>query len=180
MLRVRKKTTGVIETKFESGGLNFRMVDVGGQRNERKKWIHCFEFVTAVIFVVSLSEYDMVLEEAEDVNRMHESLNLFADIINNRWFINTSIILFLNKKDLFEKKITHTDLNVCFPDYKGGKNYDSAVKYIEKQFLKRNRAEGTRFVYTHVTCATDTENVRVVFNAMQEIFLTGYIQDAGF
>jgi guanine nucleotide-binding protein G(i) subunit alpha len=42
------------------------MFDVGGQRSERKKWIHCFENVTSIIFCVALSEYDQVLLEASD------------------------------------------------------------------------------------------------------------------
>lgn len=58
------------------------------------------------------------LEDDESVNRMHESLTLFGEIINNQWFQNTSIILFLNKKDLFEVKIKKVDLRVCFPEYK--------------------------------------------------------------
>ena len=41
------------------------MFDVGGQRSERKKWIHCFEDVTAIIFCVAMSEYDQVLHEDE-------------------------------------------------------------------------------------------------------------------
>ena len=44
-----------------------RMVDVGGQRSERKKWIHCFEGVTAIVFCVSLSAYDLVLAEDEEM-----------------------------------------------------------------------------------------------------------------
>ena len=47
----------------------FRMFDVGGQRSERKKWIHCFEGVTAIIFCVALSGYDLVLAEDEEMNR---------------------------------------------------------------------------------------------------------------
>ncbi len=90
--------------------LNFRVFDVGGQRSERKKWIHCFEDVTAIIFIVALSEYDQVLVEDETTNRMHESLRLFDSICNNKWFVNTSIILFLNKKDLFEEKILRSGL----------------------------------------------------------------------
>ena len=43
------------------------MVDVGGQRSERKKWIHCFEGVTAIIFCVAMSEYDLVLAEDEEM-----------------------------------------------------------------------------------------------------------------
>ena len=79
--------------------------DVGGQRNERKKWIHCFENVTAVIFVAALSEYDQVLYEDETTNRMTEALNLFDEICNSRWFRETSMILFLNKRDLFQAKV---------------------------------------------------------------------------
>lgn len=43
------------------------MFDVGGQRSERKKWIHCFEGVTAIIFCVALSDYDLVLAEDEEM-----------------------------------------------------------------------------------------------------------------
>lgn len=56
------------------------MFDVGGQRNERKKWIHCFENVTAVLFVAALSEYNQVLYEDETQNRLVESLQLFDEV----------------------------------------------------------------------------------------------------
>ena len=81
------------------------MFDVGGQRNERKKWIHCFEGVTAVLFVAAISAYDQVLYEDENTNRMVEALNLFSEICNSNWFRDTAMILFLNKRDLFMEKI---------------------------------------------------------------------------
>jgi len=52
-------------------------------------------------------------------NRMQESLKLFDSICNNKWFTDTSIILFLNKKDLFEEKIRKSPLTVCFQEYTG-------------------------------------------------------------
>ena len=128
VLRTRVKTTGIIETQFSYKGLHFKMFDVGGQRSERKKWIHCFEGVTAIIFCVALSGYDLVLAEDEEMNRMMESMKLFDSICNNKWFVETSIILFLNKKDLFEQKIKYSPLSVCFPEFKG-KNWVNFEKF---------------------------------------------------
>lgn len=67
VLRSRVKTTGITETTFLIGELTYRMFDVGGQRSERKKWIHCFENVTAIVFLVAISEYDQLLLEDETV-----------------------------------------------------------------------------------------------------------------
>lgn len=52
-------------------------------------------------------------------NRMHESLKLFDSICSNKWFKDTSIIIFLNKSDLFKKKIVKSPLSICFPKYSG-------------------------------------------------------------
>jgi guanine nucleotide-binding protein G(i) subunit alpha len=67
VLRTRVKTTGIVETNFLYKNLNIKLVDVGGQRSERKKWIHCFEGVTAIIFCVAMSEYDLVLSEDDEM-----------------------------------------------------------------------------------------------------------------
>jgi guanine nucleotide-binding protein subunit alpha len=83
VLRARQKSTGITETRFNVGQLSYvcfflggespadvwfriHMFDVGGQRSERKKWIHCFESVTSIIFCTALSEYDQVLLEAKN------------------------------------------------------------------------------------------------------------------
>jgi len=180
VLRARAKTTGITETEFDIDHNHFRMVDVGGQRSERKKWIHCFQEVTAVIFCVALSEYDLKLHEDETVNRMHESIKLFDEICNSRWFTNTSIILFLNKSDIFKEKISVTDLNVCFADYEGGLNYEKATKYIQEKFVSLNRDTTGKRVYPHVTCATDTQNIRFVFSVVKDIIVNQGIDSSGF
>ena len=164
ILRVRVKTTGITETRFLSSGgsagnLQFKLFDVGGQRNERKKWIHCFEEVTAVLFVVSLSEYDQVLYEDETQNRMVEALVLFEEICNLNWFEKSSMIIFFNKADIFREKISRVDLSVCFPEYKGGLNYENATKFIADLFVARNR-NTAKMVYFHFTTATNTENIK--------------------
>lgn len=66
VLRARLRTTGITETVFDLGSLQYRMFDVGGQRSERKKWIHCFENVNALMFLVAISGYDQCLAEDKD------------------------------------------------------------------------------------------------------------------
>ncbi|KAJ3055514.1 Guanine nucleotide-binding protein alpha-2 subunit [Rhizophlyctis rosea] len=140
ILRARVKTTGIAETRFTMGQLQIHMFDVGGQRSERRKWIHCFEAVTSIIFCVALSEYDQVLLEESTQNRMAESLTLFESVINSRWFLRTSIILFLNKIDLFKDKLIKNPLENYYPEYKGGPDWNKAAKFILWRFTQKNRA----------------------------------------
>uniref|UniRef100_A0AA85JZP7 Guanine nucleotide-binding protein G(I) subunit alpha n=1 Tax=Trichobilharzia regenti TaxID=157069 RepID=A0AA85JZP7_TRIRE len=165
VLRTRVKTTGIQETQFSYRKIEFRLVDVGGQRSERKKWIHCFQDVTAIIFVVALSEYDLGLAEDQTTNRMIESMKLFDSICNNSWFIETSMLLFLNKRDLFQQKISTSPLTICFPEYTGLNNYEEASLFIQLKFEALNR-QTTKEIYTHFTCATDTTNIQFVFDAV--------------
>jgi hypothetical protein len=97
ILQARLRTSGIVERMFRIQGVDFKFLDVGGQRNERRKWIHCFDGVTAMIFVAAVSEYDQVLYEDEKKNRLTESMEVFENVSNNRYFTKTTMILFLNK-----------------------------------------------------------------------------------
>lgn len=177
ILRARIKTTGIYETRFEMDKLKIHMYDVGGQRSERKKWIHCFENVTVIIFCVALSEYDQVLLEEKSQNRMAESLVLFDSVINSRWFTRTSVVLFLNKIDVFTEKLPHSPLENYFPDYEGGNDVQKAAKYILWRFTQANRAKLQ--LYAHLTQATDTSNIRFVMGAVKETILQNSLRDSG-
>ncbi|ODV63830.1 guanine nucleotide-binding protein subunit alpha [Ascoidea rubescens DSM 1968] len=177
VLRTRKKTSGIFETKFQMGNLNIHMYDVGGQRSERKKWIHCFDNVSLIIFCVALSEYDQVLLEEDSQNRLEESLNLFDSVVNSRWFARTSIVLFLNKIDVFAEKLPQSPLENYFPDYAGGPDINKAVKYIYWRFCQVNRSELE--IRPHITQATDTNNIKVVFAAVRETILENSLKDTG-
>jgi len=179
VLRSRVKTTGITETTFRIGELIYKMFDVGGQRSERKKWIHCFENVTAIIFMVAISEYDQVLVEDETVNRMNEALTLFDSICNSKWFVKTSIILFLNKIDLFKDKLPRSPLNKYFPDFTGDNaDYDQASQYFLNRFNALNQSD-TKQVYTHFTCATDTTQIKFVMAAVNDIIIQTNLRDVG-
>lgn len=171
VLRVRVPTTGIIEYPFDLENIIFRMVDVGGQRSERRKWIHCFENVTSIMFLVALSEYDQVLVESDNENRMEESKALFRTIITYPWFQNSSVILFLNKKDLLEDKILHSHLVDYFPEFDGPqRDAQAAREFILKMFVDLN-PDSDKIIYSHFTCATDTENIRFVFAAVKDTIL---------
>ncbi|KAL7299819.1 hypothetical protein TKK_0007561 [Trichogramma kaykai] len=179
VLKTRIKTTGIVETRFSFKGLQFKMFDVGGQRSERKKWIHCFEDVTAIIFCVALSEYDLVLAEDEEMNRMIESMKLFESICNSKWFVDTSIILFLNKKDIFEEKITRSPLKICFPEYNGPNTFEACASYIQMKFEDLNNRKEQKQIYSHFTCATDTSNIQFVFDAVTDVIIQNNLSSCG-
>ncbi|XP_062854706.1 guanine nucleotide-binding protein subunit alpha-14 [Trichomycterus rosablanca] len=177
ILRVRVPTTGIIEYPFDLENVIFRMVDVGGQRSERRKWIHCFENVTSIIFLVALSEYDQVLVECDNENRMDESKALFKTIITYPWFQQSSIILFLNKTDVLKEKITYSHLGNYFPEYTGPQGDPKpAQEFILKMYLDQNE-DKEKTLYSHFTCATDTENIRLIFAAVKDTIVKGNLKD---
>lgn len=157
ILRCRIWTYGIFETKFtvkqKSGtDVNFHLFDIGGQRDQRRKWIQCFNDVTAIIFVVACSSYNMLLREDQNQNRLTEALDLFFQIWNNRWLKEISCILFLNKQDLLKEKIEldqeKTNLETYFPDFAGYLRMN-APDYFDgpDYYLDENDPEGEHPIY---------------------------------
>ncbi|XP_075032904.1 guanine nucleotide-binding protein G(s) subunit alpha isoform X3 [Mixophyes fleayi] len=186
LLRCRVLTSGIFETKFQVDKVNFHMFDVGGQRDERRKWIQCFNDVTAIIFVVASSSYNMVIREDNQTNRLQEALNLFKSIWNNRWLRTISVILFLNKQDLLAEKVLagKSKIEDYFPEFARYTTPDDAIPeagedprvtrakyFIRDEFLRISTAsgDGRHYCYPHFTCAVDTENIRRVFNDCRDI-----------
>ena len=195
ILRARVLTSGIFETKFRVDKVKFHMFDVGGQRDERRKWIQCFNDVTAIIFVAASSSFNMVLREDNTQNRLREALDLFRSIWNNRWLRTISVILFLNKQDLLEEKITSgkSKLEDYFPEFVhytvpqdvlheieqqgANREFTRAKYFIRDNFLQISQHTGqgdskqhnAHHCYPHFTCAVDTENIRRVFNDCRDI-----------
>ena len=179
ILRSRVKSTGITEAAFPmAGGLSCKMFDVGGQRSERKKWIHCFENVNLVFFVVSISEFNQVLYEDGTTNRIEEAQILFESVSNSRWFSNSSILLFLNKIDLLEDKLKTDRVENFFPDYRGPNELAPVCEYWKTRFRSLYR-HSFRTLIVHTTCATDTKMMRVIFAAIENNILETTIAEAG-
>ena len=79
------------------------------------------------------------------------------------------MVLFLNKIDVFSQKLAYSPLENYFPDYSGGADLNKAVKYILYRFQQVNRS-GLK-IYPHVTCATDTSNIKLVMGAVKATIL---------
>jgi len=176
ILRCRLRTTGITQTVFKINDLEYRVVDVGGQRTERKKWIHCFDDVNAIIFLVAISGYDQTLWEDNKTNQMYEALLLFDSISNSKWFCNTPIILFLNKIDLFRKKIKYSPVSHYFPDFTGNnENFEETSLYFKNRFesLRRNKKQ---HIYSHFTFATDTTSMRKIMNTITSGIITSNLK----
>ncbi|XP_006749111.2 guanine nucleotide-binding protein G(olf) subunit alpha, partial [Leptonychotes weddellii] len=186
LLRCRVLTSGIFETRFQVDKVNFHMFDVGGQRDERRKWIQCFNDVTAIIYVAACSSYNMVIREDNNTNRLRESLDLFESIWNNRWLRTISIILFLNKQDMLAEKVLagKSKIEDYFPEYANYTVPEDATPdagedpkvtrakfFIRDLFLRISTAtgDGKHYCYPHFTCAVDTENIRRVFNDCRDI-----------
>lgn len=94
----------------------FSMFDVGGQRDERRKWIQCFNDVTAIIFVTACSSYNLVLREDPSQNRLKESLVLFHSIWNNRYKLTVKLVngCILKRKYSFIQIITSAKITLLF------------------------------------------------------------------
>jgi guanine nucleotide-binding protein subunit alpha-12 len=170
-LHARKATKGIVEHEFDIKGIPFKMVDVGGQRSQRAKWFQCFEEVTSILFLVSSSAFDQVLMEDRTTNRLVESCNIFETIVNNKFFSNVSIILFLNKTDLLEKKVHTTNIKDFFPNFQGHPHKLSDVQQFILQMFDSKRRERSKALFHHFTTAIDTENIKFVFHAVKDTIL---------
>jgi len=180
ILLARIPTTGMRDRKFTIKGSVFNIFDVGGQRSERNKWIHCFDTVHGILFVASLACYDQNLYEENELNAMSEALELFNIVANSRYFGHASMILFLNKSDLFEVKIKTRPLTICFPEYEGGNTFQETVEYISQKFKDQiSSKRDTKSIYSHVTCATDQNNVKKVFDDVQHAVVTNALRHNG-
>ncbi|KAG4953710.1 hypothetical protein JHK87_039304 [Glycine soja] len=176
VLYARVRTSGVVEIQFspvgesKKSGEVYRLFDVGGQRNERRKWIHLFEGVSAVIFCAAISEYDQTLFEDENRNRMTETKELFE------WIL---------KQPCFE-----VPLNVCewFKDYQpvstGKQEIEHAYEFVKKKFEESyfqstapDRVDRVFKIYR--TTALDQKVVKKTFKLVDETLRRRNLFEAG-
>jgi len=180
IIRAKLKTSGIIEIGFSVNNINFSVVDVGGQRSERRKWIHAFDHVAGVIFLVALDEYNKTLEEDRTVNRMDESIMLLKEVSTSVHMADKIFMLFLNKSDVFREKIKTFPLSRYCRDVPPdvGSDFDKSVEYMTKKYSAG--FAGTSPMHTFVTFAIDTKNCQRIFDTVLDIVINASLKEAGF
>jgi signal recognition particle receptor subunit beta len=192
MLCTRTKTTGVVEKLIKvNDDLHIKLVDVGGQRNERRKWFSLFDQCTLVIFLCAASDFNKLLYEGmslslsplllfctfihstthintidDETNRMIENLNLFKETVNNRWFKDKPFVVLYNKMDVFKEKIeAGQKITDAFPDYDGPHEPRACIEYIKKKYQEQRETKAP--IYAYETMATDTDETKLVWESVK-------------
>eukprot|EP01112_Ceratiomyxa_fruticulosa_P008741 TRINITY_DN2262_c0_g1_i2.p1 TRINITY_DN2262_c0_g1~~TRINITY_DN2262_c0_g1_i2.p1 ORF type:complete len:357 (-),score=61.70 TRINITY_DN2262_c0_g1_i2:55-1125(-) len=154
VLHSKKTTLGIVETIFDEGNVNFKIVELGGKCSGKRKLMGHFQEVVSVVFCVELSSYDVFLENSNGrENQMRESIDLFKEICEDKFLSEVPIILVFTKTDIFRRKIRDIDLSVCFPEYQSGRDPDLAADFIQDKFFAHNK--GTRKIHPLYFCATE-------------------------
>lgn len=111
-------------------------------------------------------------------NRLEESKNIFDTIVNNQIFKDVSIILFLNKTDLLAEKLKSGETNIrwFFPDFAGNERSLIDVQDFLIEYFRNAKRDPRKALFHHFTTAVDTENIKVVFNAVKDTILRRNLQ----
>ncbi|KAI8901307.1 G-protein alpha subunit-domain-containing protein, partial [Globomyces pollinis-pini] len=170
ILMQRTVTQTISETTFIANNTKVHFFDVSGLKHHRKQWIPYFQDILMIIFLVDVSAYDKTMAENPDMNRMVDAIHLFDEIVNHKLLKSVSISLFLNKKDLFEKKVKKVPISQFFPDYQGEpENVKMVGKFFEEKFLKCNTSETKKDEQaTFVEKLSTTERSKAIDSYLKE------------
>jgi guanine nucleotide-binding protein subunit alpha len=173
ILYAKSRTIGIVETVFELENHTYRMIDVGGQRSERRKWIKAFDGVGAVLFVAAISAYDVFVPEDPNQSQVDEALMLFKEISNLPIFKSAALILFLNKIDLLSEKLESgmSPIGRYYPDFTGEPGDVAAGQAFFEEKFKRLFRDKDKALYIHFTNATDTAFLNKTMDSVQLMIL---------
>jgi len=182
IINARRVTQEVLNYQYQDKDMEIEIIDVGGGIGERQQMIEVFLMqgnLHGIIYIVAVDEYDVyTLNEAgEQQNRIRESLQLFGQIMTHPWHIRTAFLIFLNKQDIFQRKLETTNIVDHFPEFQGFQNDVNDGRTFFRS-LFRDSANG-RDTYFHDTQATDENNIQTVFRAIRSHILTQRLIELG-
>ncbi|KAI0487063.1 G-protein alpha subunit-domain-containing protein [Xylaria cf. heliscus] len=116
LLRTQVTTTGIHQVTLNYEGSQFCIYDFGGERSERKKWIHAFQDVSTVVYPVDTTGFGKSLREDANGDRMFEQFMVFESIANSYWFARSSFIIVLTKIDALVQYLKEEDVDTFLKD----------------------------------------------------------------
>lgn len=183
MLRMRLVTTGMKEETFSVKGTYKQLVliDVGGQRSERRKWIRWFSSVDAVLFIAAINDFDQNTEELSESNRFQEAVAVWNEVTSLDTFKDMSFVLFLNKCDLLAEKLNRVNFTEHFPEFIGDPvdvDFKEEVLEFFRGIFEGAKGNDAPF-FVHNTTATDTQLIAKVLKDVISSLLQGNITGKG-
>lgn len=187
ILHSRVRTVGVTESLFRADRtLIYRIFDVGGSRSQRTAWAPFLDDVESIIFLAPLSAFDQPLTEEPGTNRLADTFALFNQIVSNPLLAHASMILFLNKIDLLEKKLRQgVKLARYWPEYDGDNDFEAVWRWFRAKFrdsLRRAEHEAglaKRRLYVHTTVATSTKQIKAILMSVKDSILRENLRVTG-
>lgn len=180
LLRIRVRTVGFDEATFTYKKTGFHVLDLGGQRSERRDWQDALHVASTILFVSSLCEWDQKLREDFSQSRFHETLHIFQSLMDDPATLKKGIIVFLNKRDLFQSKMEDPERRAnftrFFPEYKGVLSVEPCLNFLKGKFIdiahRLNRCNLT----IHTIVAIETDNIQVAWRDIRNQTIADVVQ----
>eukprot|EP00095_Tigriopus_kingsejongensis_P006263 snap_masked-scaffold136_size321413-processed-gene-2.4 protein:Tk06263 transcript:snap_masked-scaffold136_size321413-processed-gene-2.4-mRNA-1 annotation:"achain structure of heterotrimeric g protein galpha-q beta gamma in complex with an inhibitor ym-254890" len=176
-LRAKSPIPMTDEASFDLKGIHFVVKEVNADLFERGRWVSCFDDVATIIFVASLADFDILVPDLSGQNRMRKSLKLFQTICQSEFFKQIAMILFMNKVDVFRRKlISGQHLKDFLWNYKGpDQDLQASSMFLLRQFMELN-AMPPKIIYTHFSCAVETPAMKFILNAVTDMVIRSHLQ----
>ncbi|EGC32910.1 hypothetical protein DICPUDRAFT_92510 [Dictyostelium purpureum] len=162
--------SGIFDTKLEVGKCQYVFVDVGNQRCDRKKWIHQFDDVGVILYFLSLDEFDLPPDEKINCNnKLQENILIYEEIVNNHFYLNTPVIILLNKKEEFTQKLKKVQFNTYFPEYRGSNHPNDVSSFISNKFKQLDHFHINKRLFIHSFNSTNEDQIIDFFSYVKKI-----------
>jgi len=171
-------TSLTVEYDISYDKYDIKFIAMGDTQKSASFWTSNFNF-NAILYVVSLSEYDYITTEQPRTrglrskggsfkkigNGLWDALQAFADMMREQ--NGSNIILFFTGSDVFRKKLFDVDLKVCFPEYTGGASYSEATEFVKQKFVSLNR--WGRRLSIQFTSDIDRTEMNFIFDSLKKM-----------
>ncbi|KAJ7015783.1 guanine nucleotide-binding protein alpha-4 subunit, partial [Mycena alexandri] len=185
VLRARLKTVGVSEYTFEmevstgrETGTEWRIVDVGGSRSQVPTWVPFFDDVDAIIFLAPIAGFDQVLAE----DKTEDSVLLWKAVCSNKLLAGVDLVLFLNKCDIFGKKLEGGVRLVRYVrSYADRENtFEAVSQYLQSKFsaIHREYSPNPRKCYVFLTSVTDTATTGGIIASVRDMVVRQHLKQS--